>query len=831
MSFSFTPKTSQNSDLPDKIFSAFTALSHYILIISVMLLPVFWLTPASIMLIPSKLFLILLAILVVVGVTSLAVLRRGSIGVTLFWPIIFWWCLVLVATLSALMSDNPRLSLLGGVMETQTVAFLALMGALMTSVLIFKGHKTKSLYLVLAVVFPIIALTILHLLRFIFGADLLTLGVLRLPSDTLVGGFNDLGILVAVSIAVIMASLVQLQVIRSVRILLLVTVLAMLLIMAAVNFFVLWIGLGLFSLALLLHVITKKTINNEQPSLVVITTIAVSAVVSLLFIVAGGSLGERVKNVTGVSYLEVRPSFSATIDILRQSLHESPVLGVGPNNFSDAWRLYKDESINRSNFWNTKFQSGYSYVSTWFVNIGILGILAWFLFLSSVAYVGVRTLIITQSNDAFWYYVATVSFITSFSIWLSTLIYVPGPVVLLLGALATGLLLVASSALSVKPLYEKVFQVKDRTRFVFTGGVMMTLISVVYIAYASSSQFTSVFAYSKVFSVPADDNQIENVIVEIARAYNEYPNPSYLSEILTLRLNQMSQVINLPEPTEVDKQRFEALAGSAIQIAGQLTQTNPNLPDGWILTGDVYTLLASVGIDGATTRAEEAYNNAKELDPLSPIPYLRTAILKSRTNAVPEAKKYIEEALAIKSNYIDAYSLLAQLNILENDVTAAIASTRSLLTFEPRNPALYYQLGTLQLSDKKFNEAIDAYNSAIILNPQFANARYMRALAYTQNGQRNEAIKDIEIVKELNPDNASLAIIIDKLKDESIPVGEIFGQASVAEPTTNTVENRGTVTSENVPDTDLVSPVNTPSSNTTGDEPVPDEEGNDSLEN
>ena len=68
-----------------------------------------------------------------------------------------------------------------------------------------------------------------------------------------------------------------------------------------------------------------------------------------------------------------------------------------------------------------------------------LGVLAWLSFLGLFVYSGVRMLMKASGADRMWYFIAVSSFVSATYIWFMSVIYVPGAVVLLLGALEQAL--------------------------------------------------------------------------------------------------------------------------------------------------------------------------------------------------------------------------------------------------------------------------------------------------------------------------------------------------------------------------------------------------------
>jgi len=84
---------------------------------------------------------------------------------------------------------------------------------------------------------------------------------------------------------------------------------------------------------------------------------------------------------------------------------------------------------------------------------------------------------------------------------------------------------------------------------------------------------------------------------------------------------------------------------------------------------------------------------------------------------------------------------------------------------EPNNPSLWTELGQVYILKKDLDKAKDSFNRAIILRPQYIDPHYYLALIHDQQNNKEEAIKELEIVAQLLPatdqvsiDNVSKAI-------------------------------------------------------------------------
>jgi tetratricopeptide (TPR) repeat protein len=807
MSINFIPTIEKTTDA---IADSFVSFAQWILIILTAALPLVWLSPLYILTTPVKILLTTIFVLVAIVVTSLAVLRRGTLEIRLYAPLFVWWMVVFVAGLSAMVSPDLFKSLTGSFSEPNTVSFLFLLGLIMTVMSVFANNKKRVLLLLAAFVLSILVLAVFHVLRLLLGANTLTLGTLPSATDTVVGSWNDLGILFALTLVVLIIGLAQLQLSKRVQIALLVGASFLLFLLMVINITFIWYGLGFFSLALLLYTLTKDRFSSQSkaPSVLLMVALLVTTFVSGLYVIGGNTIGSYLAETFSISYVEVRPSFIATVDVAKQVLAENLWLGSGPNHFSEAWQQYRDPAIASTLFWNIDFESGSSYVLTWFVMTGAFGLIAWLLFMITVLYSGARVLIIGNATDKFWYFVATVAFTLSISIWVLALIYVPGPVILIIGAIATGLLFSVATSLQVAPLQTFSFTANNRTNFLLIGGSMVVILGSMVVSYHSLNQFSAVQTFAKITELPAEMNQMDTAIALATDAYSMYQTDSYLRQIAILQLSQANQILQIAEPSESDQQKFQSLLASAVQVATEATTRYPTNRENWLLLGEVYSLFVFVGIerDQAAQRAIDAFTQAKALSPTNPLPDYRIATMYFQQENTEQAKAAVQTALSIKPNFPEAIAFLTQLEIAAGNTEAAIESTRVLLSLNPSNSGLYYQLGLLHIANKDLTSAAGSLTDALQLDEQFANARYVRALVFAEQGDRSRALEELQKVRSLNEQNAIVDNIINIVSDEGQTVNVLELLTPVQEPTP--VTQQDAVVSPLQPETDSLTTVN-----------------------
>jgi len=815
----FIPKLKPESDhvsdkqqvRPDSGVVGLQKFPQYLVLGLFLLLPLFFVPKLWATLGFDKVILTLLVSAMVVGFTSFMSLRLTRAKTVLPFSLLIFWGFVVVAFVSALYSGDTLDSLRGSVFEVQTVGFLVVLGLSITIPLILQGSRAKALNAVFLFFSSATILLAYSLARIIFGAEFLSFSSFNTVTVSPVGDFNDIGILSGLIIVLSLISLVLLRLKTWLQWLILVVVAIALTLLAVINFFNLWLAVGFFSFLVFVFLIARNTLfqdtdnsGSHQTSalLFVITTLV--CVVSAVFIMAGDLAGNSVAKVVVVDYAEVTPSFKGTLGIARGVYEESALLGIGPNRFADGWRLHKDPNINQTIFWDTDFDSGIGFVPTLFVNLGLLGGSALVAFHLWFLYLGYRMFIGSSNRDPYWFYVGVSSFAMASFVWLMSYIYEPGATILLIGALFTGLTFVSSGAL-VPSSVKSIKLVTSRQR----GFLLMTLVIVII-----SATFIFLLSVGKQYIAQSSFTESRNTtesVEEFERIASEafllYRDDRFVNTRAQIKLSEINILLNIPNPTEEDQQRFLTNIRQAQIFIEQALIEDPTNPDNHAILAAVYSSLAVAGTDGAKERALASLEDAQQLDNKNPGYYLAAAQMAARVGDLALARSKIAESLELKPNYTEALYLLAQLDIEEGDVVSAIAIVRSIISLEPRNPTRYFQLGMLLSSEKKYEEAIGEFTTAVRIDPQYANARYLLALTYISVSQPAKALVELRIVAQTNQENIQLQELISRIESGDIETVPGLGfdtpvrEVSAEEDSTEVGRRAG--------ETDLVFPVNT----------------------
>lgn len=766
----------------------------------------------------SKVLIVVIGLLAALVLYSLSVLRSGTVSIGISYPLCALWAVAGISAISSMLSGDFMDSFVGDFFSIHATLFMVVLASIPTVWMILRPSKTAVMKMYLLLAASTLVLVVFHILRLVFGAEFLSFGIFTGAVSTPIGTWNDLALFLGLSIILSLVVLEQLPLTKAGRMLFGVVTLLSLGMLSVINFFTVWIVLGLSSLVLLVYTLGKDRFSGGQPSLISSqntnpTSLFVSLivfVVSVIFIIGGSSVGGWIAQHTGLSYIEVRPSFEATSNIARNVYQENAVLGTGSNKFVDAWRLYKDDSINSTAFWNTDFNAGNGYVTTFFVTTGVLGGLAWIVFLVTYFVVGTRRLLGATEGDKIWYFIGVSSFVSAVYIWGMSIIYVPGAVVLMIGALCTGISLHAFSLLSGIPKKELVVGNNRRTGFMVTLAVMVVIVGSVSALYVMVRHYSAVYAFNEsVLSMQAGKS-IAELEQEVVGAYSLVSSDVFARRIAEYQLQRLNALAQLREPTEAQSQEFNTAMVNGVRFAQEAVKIDTQEPANWAVLAGIYNVLASMNVEGALDRVRDALAKSRELNPKNPLPYLETAVVEARVGNYDLARTYVEKAISLKPNFTEAYYFLSQLAVIQGNVAEAIQSTQAVITLEPNNPVRHYQLGVLESSRQNLDGAVTAFQNAIALDQNYANARYLLALAYDTKGETEKAREQLQTVLTLNPENAEIIELI-RVIDSEGSLARLRAQVdtTVSESTASTDETGTVSTGQATAETSLVNPINT----------------------
>lgn len=747
-----------------------TSLSTYLLYVLVFLAPLF--------IIPSNFYSIEFAktSLIVLGVVVIAVLYLFSVireKKMVMMPKIFMWptiLLVLSVILSTLSSSNLLKSFLGQGFELNTASFiLALLATLSLTYKLIYNDTKKVLVVYSALIGSYSLLYIYHALRFIFGATFLNLGSITSLTASPLGSWNDFGIL---SVVVMLLSLIALKylnlpgkaklgawlvfLLSAIPVLLLnsATMLACLAIVIAFLVFYMYqknpaSTFGLFA-----------SLKSKTPWLFVALFVFV-----VLFYSQGYRVSNPVNEAIGSSYGEVSLTWRSTLDVLAGSLKASPLLGIGPNVFTQAYTTFKPDAVNTTDLWSLEFAKGYGWLMTFVATQGVFGLVSWFIFLVAFFFTG-KKLISARTDDTVLTFVAVSSFTGSAFLWLMFLVGTASHVNMFISMVLTGIFVGSAASLGIAKGVEVDFS--ENKKYISYVSIVVIVLFVVW----------GVFGIRKVigmsyFSAGVKHLTTEGTLDAATASFNsaiKVDNSSiYWQALVETDMAKINKLVTSVD-ANTDASTTAAIAAEAGKIANEalvysekaiaLDPFNYYNYVSRARVGETATLLK---MDKAAEVTVESYKNAIQLNGKNPEVYLNLARFLASQEDFDGALQVIGMSLNVKNNYIDGIYLLSQIQAAKGDLKNAIISAKVATEINPNNALLFFQLGILDYNDASYADAATALEKAISLNAEYANAIYFLGLSYARLNRTDDAVTQFEILAKANPENTEVSAILTAL--------------------------------------------------------------------
>ncbi len=608
----------------------------------------------------------------------------------------------------------------------------------------------------------------------VFGGFAFAPGLLKgISSGNLVGSWNDFALLFGLIVLLSVFSLEFLKVKKLFKAMQIFLIVIGLFFLAIINITLVWILVGLFAAIIFVYSISiqhtgpQAVANPSEPKKFPFAALIV-VFISFIFLVGSGSIGGLIAKYVSVSNIDVRPSVSTTAQIAWKAIKHNPLLGTGPNTFVIDWSLWQPQSIAQTVFWNTDFTNGYSSLATFAITTGVLGIAAWLLFLIAFFIRGIKSLKIALQNRLSNYFTMT-TIITSIYAWVSIILYTPNIIMVVLAFASSGMLVGILVSNNVIPVKNFSFLDDPRNSFFSILGLMVLMIATLSTTYLYAEKFTSIIYFSKgstgtdsLESLARSESMLSNALtLDKNDVYYRTLSQIYIAEIRAL-INDKS----ISEDTL--KSNVQQLVNSAEATGAAAISQNPKQYLNYVNLGNIYGSFASIGIDKSYENAVTQYTKAQELAPSNPSVILSRASLEVENKNTSEARKLIDQALALKVNYTDALFLLAQIETNEGNAGGAIKQAERAAQLNPNDPTIFFRLGLLRYNNSDYSGAVSAFEKAVILNNSYLNARFFLGQAYQKVGRANDALTQFKLLEQVLPDNQDVKDAINSVSHSAV---------------------------------------------------------------
>lgn len=747
------------------------------------LLPLFFVPSTAVPLESGKMIILVAGIGLSVLLFIVSIIRKGYLELPKHKILLSTLVIPVVFLLSSFSGLNPKISLFGYGFEAGTFGSVLLGFLLLLLVPTFIRSKEQVTKSFVGFLIGFILLGIFSAVKFVFGADTLVFKVFSGASSNSIGAWTDLAVFFGLGVAFVLVAVEMLSLKKLQKTVLYFTLVLCLFLLAVLNFSFVWIALAALALIFFVYkfFLGSPLGTSEERAHKISYLSLVLLVVSLLFFFNPSIPGKNLKLADTVSKTfnvvnaDVRPSLTTTLNVAKPVLSINPLLGSGPNTFGFDWLMYKPEGINSTNFWNVSFPYGFSLLATFLVTTGILGFLAWVLFLMVFVWLGVRTLFVPV-QDNLSRFLSSLSFLASLYLWVMIALYTPGIVVFFLAFFFTGLFIAV--AISDNQIARTHISFAHNLKLSFLSVLLLIALFVGSVTFGliALQKIASGIYYQKALIAGNQKSDFDTTAANLNSAIGLASYDIYYRTLSELSVIRMRQIANQTTGTVEERQKlFGQALSDSINHAQTATKINGLNYQNWVALGTVYESLvpAPLSVQGAYTNAKATYEEALKRNPYSPEIYFFLARLEVANKNNQAARNYINQSLALKNDYVDAYFLLTQIEIADNNLAQAIRAAESVAILSPNNSGVFFQLGLLKYNNADYAGAAQALSRAIDIVPEYANAKYFLGLSLYKLGQNDLAIKEFEDLTKTNPDSTEVVAILKNLQDKKDPFYKI----------------------------------------------------------
>lgn len=688
----------------------FDKISFWSLFSIITLMPIFFLPFTKVPVESAKGFLLVIGLVITVIFWTIARFIDGKIILPKSWIILSFLSTVFIFLISALFSGSKNLSFFGIMFDIGTFYFILSVFLLMFFSAVLLKDQKRFIITLLGFILSSFILFIFQVFHLIFPKTL-SLQILFNKTDNLLGSWNTFGIFAGLFIILSLVFLEFFKINKLQKIFISIFLLVSLFFVLLVNIPVIWCLVGVFSLFIFIYkvsisgLIVSGISQKRFPAIPFIIVVA-----SLLFFIGGNLIGSFLPNKFGISNIEVRPSFISTMSVAKSVLTKDPILGAGPNRFSEMWDLYKPQVINNTLYWNSGFDSGSGFFPTILVNTGILGALSVLTFLAFFLFAGFNILFISLKknglNSSLFLF-----FILTFYLLVSAFLYSVGFTLLVLIFVFLGIFIGIYCANKSKGEISFSFLEDPRKSFLFIILLITIILITIFFGFKYVQKFSSIFYFQNTMNAKSVELAEKNINKAIAL----HPNDLYLrtyAQVYLLKFNSL--LSNKTEQSfDANKPILQSSLDQAINGAKAATNYGKNNYLNFRLLGIIYEKIIPFGIEGAYDKALEAYKKASSLSPLNPSLKIDLARLAFLNKNILEAKNYAKDALILKNDSVDALIMISQIAKNEGDIKTASMYAQYAVSIAPNDSSLQDYANSLSNSIQTETEIVNKINTDI----------------------------------------------------------------------------------------------------------------------
>ncbi len=496
--------------------------------------------------------------------------------------------------------------------------------------------------------------------------------------------------------------------------------------------------------------------------------------------------------------IQIFPSYKTSLVMLKNSLGENLLLGVGPAHFDYIYKQNRDVN-SLGEFWSVVFDDSASYFLTIASTTGLLGILG-FLFLIVVgSYYFFKSIIssksVSQSNPSSepknGFLLSGVG-VAWFFITITIFIYSSTTTILMVWWFLT--VVMVSLLISSGKIESKEFTTTSDSpvsSLILSFSFVILIIGLVSVLYLQTQKYVAAAKFNQALISDSKGEPIEKTRENIEKAitFDSGRDVYFRNLAVALFVEANKRVLDKKQEnlSDDDINFIRAKISGSIQAVENAKKLNPFNSINYISAAQIYESLITV-IPEAKELVSQNYIKAAELDPHNPAIHYALArayvsivdletknqrkeetvfseLSQTTKDYINKAKDEIQKSLEIMPNYLASNILLASVYELEGNLKKAIEKELETKEKLPNNQLVAFRLGLFYYKDGQKDKAKNEFEEAVRLDKNYSNARYFLGLIQSEQGEKDKALENFKKISELNPDNEEVKKIIENLNN------------------------------------------------------------------
>ncbi|EWG46615.1 anaphase-promoting complex subunit 3 [Fusarium verticillioides 7600] len=192
-------------------------------------------------------------------------------------------------------------------------------------------------------------------------------------------------------------------------------------------------------------------------------------------------------------------------------------------------------------------------------------------------------------------------------------------------------------------------------------------------------------------------------------------------------------------------------------LAHELVDSAWLSPQAWCALGNAWSLARD------HEQALKCFKRATQLDPKFAYAFTLQGHEHVTNEEYDKALTAYRQAISADRRHYNAYYGIGRVQERLGAYDKAYTHFHAAQSINPNNAVLITCIGTVLEKQKQIMPALQAYSKAVDLAPRAAQTRYKKARALLAVGQLDAAQKELMILKDLAPDEATVHFLLGKL--------------------------------------------------------------------